>query len=80
VETVLLVGLTDYVLGGIYYQQQESHYVVVTPPTQVIEVQTDASLIPLDLDDRRHYAKAGHYYQRELDGRYREVPPPADLC
>jgi hypothetical protein len=47
VETVLLAGITDYVLGGIYYQQQESHYVVVTPPTQVIQVQTDASLIPL---------------------------------
>lgn len=43
----MLAGITDYVLGGIYYQQQESHYVVVTPPTQVIQVQTDASLIPL---------------------------------
>ncbi|EKP0277873.1 hypothetical protein JGK46_001714 [Aeromonas bestiarum] len=79
VETVLLAGLTYYVLGGIYYQQQESHYVVVTPPTQVIEVQTDASLIPLDLDGRRYYVRAGHYYQRELDGRYIEVPPPAAL-
>ncbi|MCW0505760.1 hypothetical protein [Aeromonas piscicola] len=53
-------------LGGIYYQQQESHYVVVTPPTQVIQVQTDASLIPLVV------VGAG----RAL---YIEVPPPAAL-
>lgn len=52
---------------------------VVTPPTQVVEMQTDASLIPLDLDGRRYYVRAGHYYQRELDGRYIEVPPPAAL-
>ena len=79
VETILLAGLTYYVLGGIYYQQQESHYVVVTPPTQAILVQTETHLIPLDLDGRRYYLRDGHYYQREIDGRYTEVPPPVAL-
>lgn len=75
----MLAGLTYYVLGDIYYQQQESHYVVVTPPTQAILVQTETPLIPLDLDGRRYYVRDGHYYQREIDGRYTEVPPPVAL-
>lgn len=50
VETVLLAGLTDYVLGGIFYQQQESHYVVVTPPNRVLTATPDAGLIPLSLE------------------------------
>lgn len=49
VETVLLAGFTYYVLGDIFYQQQESHYVVVTPPTRVLAATPDAGLIPLNL-------------------------------
>jgi len=79
VETVLLAGLTYYVLGGIFYQQQENHYVVVTPPARVLAVTPDAGLTPLDLDGRRYYLREGHYYRREIDGSYVEVPPPAVL-
>ena len=32
VETLLLAGLTYYVLDGIFYRRQENHYVVVSPP------------------------------------------------
>ncbi|MGE6108319.1 DUF6515 family protein [Aeromonas sobria] len=78
-ETMLLAGLTYYVLGGIFYQQQENHYVVVTPPARVQTVTPDAGLTPLDLDGRRYYVGEGHYYQREIDGSYIEVPPPAAL-
>lgn len=35
VETLLLAGLTYYVLDGIFYRRQENHYVVVSPPPQV---------------------------------------------
>ncbi|MFT4465534.1 MAG: DUF6515 family protein [Sodalis sp. (in: enterobacteria)] len=31
-ETVLITGLTYYVLNGIYYQRQNDQYVVVQPP------------------------------------------------
>ncbi|MFM5510963.1 hypothetical protein ACET6U_18735 [Aeromonas rivipollensis] len=62
-ETVLLAGLS------IVYQQQESHYVVVTPPTRVLAATPDAGLIPLSLEGRRYYLREGHDYQRELDGR-----------
>lgn len=62
VETVLLAGL------GIVYQQQESHYVVVTPPTRVLAATPDAGLIPLSLEGRHYYLREGHYYRRELDG------------
>jgi len=68
VETVLLAGFTDYVLGDIFYQQQESHYVVVTPPTRVLAATPDAGLIPLSLEGRRYYLREGHDYRRELDG------------
>jgi len=78
VETLLLAGLTYYVLDGIFYRQQENHYVVVSPPPQVL-VAAEAGLVPLDLDGRRFYVREGHYYLREIDGRYTEVPPPAAL-
>lgn len=39
----------------------------------------ETGLIPLDLDGRRYYVREGHYYLREIDGRYTEVPPPAAL-
>ncbi len=78
VETLLLAGLTYYVLDGIFYRQQENHYVVVSPPPQVL-VAAESGLVPLDLDGRRYYVREGHYYLREIDGRYTEVPPPAAL-
>ncbi|WP_323912818.1 DUF6515 family protein [Aeromonas caviae] len=78
VETLLLAGLTYYVLDGIFYRRQENHYVVVSPPPQVLVV-AETGLIPLDLDGRRYYVREGHYYLREIDGRYTEVPPPAAL-
>ena len=78
VETLRLAGLTYYVLDGIFYRRQENHYVVVSPPPQVLVV-AETGLIPLDLDGRRYYVREGHYYLREIDGRYTEVPPPAAL-
>ena len=45
VETLLLAGLTYYVLDGIFYRRQENHYVVVSPPPQVLVV-AETGLIP----------------------------------
>lgn len=59
---MLLAGLS------IVYQQQEGHYVVVTPLTRILAATTDAGLIPLNLGGRRYYLREGHDYRRELDG------------
>jgi hypothetical protein len=78
VKTVLLAGLTYYVLNEVYYQQQGSSYIIVDRPSG--NTTTNMSrLTTLDIDGRRYYLNDGHYYQRELDGRYVEVASPLGL-
>ncbi|WP_025901898.1 MULTISPECIES: DUF6515 family protein [Tatumella] len=72
---VLIGGLTYYLLNGIYYQRQGNDYVVVNPPPQ----STPQHLQVLDFNGKRYYVQAGHYYQRNIDGDYIEVPRPDGL-
>lgn len=76
VATVLIAGLTYYVLNDIFYRPEARGYVVVERPAASV---VEPALTTVDVDGRRYYVKEGRYYQRDIDGHYSEVPPPAAL-
>nr|WP_213991211.1 DUF6515 family protein [Sodalis sp. dw_96] len=82
-ETVLVAGLTYYVLDGVYYQRHDDEYVVVNAPNVVPAPQAYVSgpgnMTVLDLNGERYYVNQGHYYRRDINGQYLEVPRPAGL-
>lgn len=81
-ETVLIAGLTYYVVDGIYYQRHENEYVVVNaPPQPQVYASGGASgnMTVLDLNGERYYVNQGHYYRRNINGEYLEVPRPSGL-
>lgn len=73
---VLIGGLTYYLLNGSYYQRHGEEYVVVEPPA---ESRVSSEMRVLDFNGKRFYVQDGHYYQRQIDGDYVEVPRPAGL-
>lgn len=77
VETVLIAGLTYYVLNGIFYQRQNDRYVVVEAPPQAAAPGREMTVI--DVNGERFYVQEGHYYRRSIQGEYIEVPRPAGL-
>ncbi|AHF76692.1 hypothetical protein Sant_1637 [Sodalis praecaptivus] len=81
-ETVLIAGLTYYVLNGIYYQRQNDQYVVVqpppAPPTYVV-AGNNSNMTVVDMNGERFYVNQGHYYRRTINGDYLEVPRPPGL-
>ena len=80
-ETILAAGLTYYVLDGIYYQRQNNEYVVVDAPPapQGYATSGPGNMTVLDLNGERYYVNQGHYYRRDINGQYLEVPRPAGL-
>lgn len=80
VETVIVAGLTYYMLNGIFYQRHDDGYVVVDAPNNVASAQTTpGGTTVLDLNGQRYYVKDGSYYQRNINGQYIEVPRPPGL-
>ncbi|TKI08326.1 DUF6515 family protein [Martelella alba] len=83
--TVLVAGLTYYVLDGVYYQRHNNEYVVVNAPPAAPAAPGYASggyngnMTVLDLNGERYYVSQGHYYRRDINGQYLEVPRPAGL-
>lgn len=75
---VLIGGLTYYMLNGSYYQRHGDEYVIVEPPAPTY-VSSVGGMRVLDFNGRRFYVQDGHYYQREINGSYVEVPRPAGL-
>ncbi|MEN4603775.1 DUF6515 family protein [Pantoea agglomerans] len=73
---VLIGGLTYYLLNGNYYQRHGDEYVVTEPPA---ESRVSSEMRVLDFNGKRFYVQAGHFYQRQIDGDYVEVPRPAGL-
>lgn len=78
VETVLIAGLTYYVVNGIFYQRQNDQYVVVEAPPAAAAT-TQNGMTVLDMNGERFYVKNGFYYKRNINGEYIEVPKPAGL-
>ncbi|WP_312685751.1 DUF6515 family protein [Kosakonia sp.] len=74
--TVLLGGLTYYLVNGIYYQRQGTQYVVVEKPSAS---PSPSGAQVLDFNGKRYYLRDGHYYARDIDGNYFEVPRPDGL-
>ncbi|MEC5318985.1 DUF6515 family protein [Brenneria populi subsp. brevivirga] len=79
VETVLIAGLTYYVVNGIFYQRQNDQYVVVEAPPGAATATTQNGMTVLDMNGERFYVKNGFYYKRNINGEYIEVPKPAGL-
>ena len=83
-ETIMVAGLTYFVLNSIWYQPQGDHYVVVNNPgntttttiTTTRTSNTATELTPVDINGVRYYVQEGHYYRRSVDGQYLEVTPP----
>ncbi|MBT9432958.1 hypothetical protein JZM24_13960 [Candidatus Sodalis endolongispinus] len=70
-ETVLIAGLTYYVLNGIYYQRQNDQYVVVEPPSpppRYVVAGNNSNMTVVDMNGERFYVIQGHYYRRNIDG------------
>lgn len=72
---VMIGGLTYWLVNGTYYQKQGPEYVVVERPAAA----PDSTLQVLDFNGKRYYVKEGHYYSRDIEGNYTEVPRPAGL-
>ncbi|ACS86609.1 DUF6515 family protein [Musicola paradisiaca] len=77
-ETVLIAGITYYVLNGMFYRRDDNRYVVVdAPPQAAVNAPSGASVV--DVNGERFYVKQGRYYKRTINGEYFEVPKPAGL-
>lgn len=82
-QTVLVAGLTYFVLNEVWYQLQGGHYTVVADPT-ISRVPTSSAttysaghgLTQVDINGIRYYVKEGRYYRLNADGEYLEVTPP----
>lgn len=75
-EMVIISGLTYYMLNGIYYQKRGDHYLSVEPPDRGHSGDVRSVL---DYKGKRYYLQDGHYYQRDINGDYLEVPRPSGL-
>lgn len=74
--TVAVIGgITYYVLDGIFYKKNEDKYVVVTAPL----ANTNAALSQLDYNGKRYYVNNNHFFVRDIEGNYIEVPKPEGL-
>lgn len=87
-QTVLVAGLTYFVLNDIWYKMNGGRYQVVTAPTQTTTTTTTTTtvnggyeqpygLTQVDIGGVRYYVRDGRYYRRNVDGEYLEVTPPA---
>jgi len=85
-QTVLVAGLTYFVLNDIWYKMNGGRYQVVTAPTQTTTTTTTTvnggyeqpyGLTQVDIGGVRYYVRDGRYYRRNVDGEYLEVTPPA---
>lgn len=80
IATAILVGgLTYYLLNDTYYQRQGDTYYVVQPPAQQVSSYSDQPMRALDYNGQRFYVQDGHYYRRDINGQYLEVPRPPGL-
>lgn len=76
-QTVLIAGLTYFVLNDIWYRMQGGRYVVVDKPSDEPRYEQPHGLTQVDIDGVRYYVRDGRFYRRNADGEYLEVPPPA---
>lgn len=76
-QTVLIAGLTYFVLNDIWYKLQGGRYVMVDKPAAEPEYEQPHGLTQVDIDGGRYYVRDGRFYRRNADGEYLEVPPPA---
>ena len=72
--TLILGGLTYYVVNDAYYRKQGTEYILVDSPTNI-----SSNLNVVDYNNKRYYVRNGSYYQKDIDGNYIEVPRPAGL-
>ena len=72
--TLILGGLTYYIVNDAYYRKQGAEYILVQPPENI---RSDLNVV--DYNNKRYYVRNGSYYQKDIEGNYIEVPRPAGL-
>ncbi|WP_434584600.1 DUF6515 family protein [Klebsiella sp. R390] len=72
--TLIIGGLTYYIVNDIYYRKQGAEYIRVDAPSAV-----NSSLNVVDYNGKRYYVRDGSYYQKDINGNYIEVPRPSGL-
>lgn len=72
--TLILGGLTYYIVNDAYYKRQGAEYILVEPPQNI---RSDLNIV--DYNNKRYYVRNGSYYQKDIEGNYIEVPRPAGL-
>lgn len=88
-RTVVVAGVTYFVLDNLWYVMHGHDYVQVPSPqssnvtiinnpapatTTVVTSPSDMAVV--DVNGIRYYVKNGHYFQLRSDGQYIEVTPP----
>lgn len=72
--TLIIGGLTYYIVNDIYYRKQGAEYIRVDAPSEV-----NSNLNVVDYNGKRYYVRDGSYYQKDINGNYIEVPRPSGL-
>jgi hypothetical protein len=84
-KTVVVAGITYFVLDNLWYLMHGNKYEQVATPTNVtvinnpppvVQTTTNASMNVVDVNGIRYYVSAGHYFRREISGQLLEVTPP----
>ncbi len=88
-KTVVVAGVTYFVLDNLWYVMHGDRYQQVQAPassnvTIINNGPATTTVVPtgmsvVDVNGLRYYVKAGHYYRLNSDGQYLEVTPPKDI-
>ena len=86
-KTVVVAGITYFVLDNLWYMMHGNRYQQVDAPNNVTIINNApatttttttvvSGLDVVDINGNRYYVKDGHYYRRDVNGQLLEVTPP----
>lgn len=84
-KTVVVAGITYFVLDNLWYLMHGDKYEQVATPTNVtvinnppavIQTSSNPGMNVVDVNGLRYYVKDGRYYRRDVNGQLLEVTPP----
>lgn len=90
-KTVVVAGVTYFVLDNLWYVMHGDRYQQVQAPASsnvtiinngtaaTTTTTAPAGMSVVDVNGIRYYVKAGHYYRLNSDGQYLEVTPPREI-
>ena len=84
-KTVVVAGITYFVLDNLWYLMHGNKYEQVATPTNVtvinnppavVQTSSNPGMNVVDVNGLRYYVKDGRYYRRDVNGQLLEVTPP----